>query len=136
VKSRLPRKPQPVPPIFQPELGAEVLYYAAHARRREIYFGWPTIKAIVGNKVAAWYVDRYLAENGYESQQHDGAVDPDRPHNLWEPLPGDFGAHGEFDERATTWSPQLWLNMRRDWLMAGATALALFVATAALARRR
>jgi NAD(P)-dependent dehydrogenase (short-subunit alcohol dehydrogenase family) len=136
VKSRLPRKPQPVPPIFQPELGAEVLYYAAHARRREIYFGWPTIAAIVGNKVAAWYADRYLAENGYESQQYDGAVDPDRPHNLWEPLPGDFGAHGDFDERATAWSPQLWLNLRRDWVMAGAAALALFLATAALARPR
>ncbi|HSK11411.1 MAG TPA: SDR family oxidoreductase [Vicinamibacterales bacterium] len=135
VKSRLPRKPQPVPPIYQPELGAEVLYYAAHARRREIYFGWPTIKAIVGNKVAAWYADRYLAENGYEAQQHDGEVDPDRPHNLWEPLAGDFGAHGEFDERATGWSPQLWLNMRRDWVTAGSAALALFLLTAALARR-
>jgi short-subunit dehydrogenase len=134
VKSRLPRRPQPVPPIYQPELAAEALYYAAHARRREIYFGWPTIKAILGNKLAAWYADRYLARMGYESQQYDGEVDPGRPHNLWEPLPGDFGAHGDFDDRSAGWSPQLWANTRRDWLVAGAVSTALFLATAALAR--
>ena len=135
VKSRLPRKPQPVPPIYQPELAAEALYYAAHARRREIYFGWPTIRAILGNKVAAWYADRYLARMGYASQQYNGEVPADRPHNLWDPLPGDFGAHGDFDDRSADSSPQLWLNMRRDWVGAAAVSLALFLAAARLSRR-
>ena len=135
VKSRLPRKPQPVPPIFQPELAAEAICYAAYAGRREIYFGWPTVKAIIGNKVAPWYVDRYLAQMGYDAQQHDGAVDPGRQDNLWEALPGDRGAHGDFDERAASFSPQLWLNMRRDTLVAGIGAVALWLLSARLGRR-
>ncbi|HOC18247.1 MAG TPA: SDR family oxidoreductase [Vicinamibacterales bacterium] len=134
VKSRLPRRPQPVPPIYQPELAAEAISYASRAGRREIYFGWPTIQAIVGNKLAAWYADRYLARNGYESQQYDGEIDPDRPHNLWDPLPGDHGAHGDFDDRSTGSSPQLWLNMRRDWVVAAAASLALFLAAGRAAR--
>ncbi len=134
VKSRLPRRPQPVPPIYQPELAAEAISYASRAGRREIYFGWPTIQAIVGNKLAAWYADRYLARNGYESQQYDGEINPDRPHNLWDPLPGDHGAHGDFDDRSTGSSPQLWLNMRRDWVVAAAASLALFLAAGRAAR--
>ena len=118
VKSRLPRKPQPVPPIYQPELAADAIYHAAHARRREIYVGWPTVKAIVGNKVAAGYIDRYLAKMGYEAQQYNGLVDPNRPNNLYEPLPGDRGAHGEFDDRATSFSPQVWVNTHRQWVAA------------------
>ncbi len=134
VKSRLPRRPQPVPPIYQPELAAEAIFYASRAGRREIDVGWPTVQAIVGNKLAAWYADRYLARNGYESQQYDGVADPGRPHNLWEPLPGDFGAHGEFDDRSTGSSPQLWLNMRRDWVVAAAASLMLFLAAGRVAR--
>lgn len=131
VKSRLPRKPQPVPPIFQPEVAAEAIYWAAHQRRREVYVGWPTVKAIVGNKVAAAYADRYLAKNGYDAQQYDGTVQPGRPNNLWDPLPGDFGAHGDFDSRASSWSPEFWAATHRAWLgtvagVAGLVAGTLF----------
>lgn len=125
VKSRLPRKPQPVPPIFQPEVAARAIVYAAHHRRREIYVGWPTVKAVVGNKVAADYADHYLARHGYDSQQYDGFADPNRPNNLWEPVPGDHGAHGQFDDRATYHSAQLWSNLHRGLLAAvGAVGLA------------
>jgi NAD(P)-dependent dehydrogenase (short-subunit alcohol dehydrogenase family) len=125
VKSRLPRKPQPVPPIFQPEVAARAIVWAAHHRRREIYVGWPTVKAVVGNKMAAGYADHYLARNGYDSQQYDGFADPHRPDNLWEPVPGDHGAHGQFDDRATYHSAQLWSNLHRGVLAAlGAAGIA------------
>jgi NAD(P)-dependent dehydrogenase (short-subunit alcohol dehydrogenase family) len=125
VKSRLPRKPQPVPPIFQPEVAARAIVYAAHHRRREIYVGWPTVKAVVGNKMAAGYADHYLARHGYDAQQYDGFADPTRPNNLWKPVPGDHGAHGQFDDRATYHSAQLWSNLHRGILAAvGAVGLA------------
>ena len=87
VKSRLPRKAQPVPPIFQPEVAAEAIYFAAHNPRREFYVGLPTVKAIVGDKIAPGLLDRYLARIGYDSQQYDGKEDPNRPDNLWQPVP-------------------------------------------------
>src|SRR5438067_3917909 len=96
VKSRLPRKAQPVPPIFQPEVAAEAIYFAAHNPRREFYIGLPTVKAIVADKIAPRLLDHYLARTGYGSQQYDGAEDPNRPDNLWQPVPGDHGAHGAF----------------------------------------
>ncbi len=133
VKSRLPRRAQPVPPIFQPEVAAEAIYYAAHHRRREIYVGWPTVKAIVGNKVAAGYADHYLANMGYDAQQYDGAVSPERRDNLYAPVPGDHGAHGDFDARASSFSPELWMDTHRQWLAAAAGVIGLV--GAALLRR-
>jgi NAD(P)-dependent dehydrogenase (short-subunit alcohol dehydrogenase family) len=118
VKSRLPRKAQPVPPIFQPEVGAEAIYFAAHNPRREFYVGLPSVEAIVANKIAPGLLDRYLARTGYDSQQHDGAEDPNRPNNLWHPVPGDHGAHGAFDARANDSSPQLWTSEHRGWIAA------------------
>jgi len=125
VKSRLPRKAQPVPPIFQPEVAAEAIVYASHHPRREIYVGMPTVEAIIGNKIAPALLDHYLARNGYDSQQHDGAEDPGRPDNLWEPVDAerDYGAHGHFDSGASSSSPQLWTSMHRNWLAAGAILL-------------
>jgi short-subunit dehydrogenase len=109
VKSRLPRKAQPVPPIFQPEVAARAIYYAAHhPERREYFAGWSTVRAIFGNKLAPSYADRYLARTGYDAQQYDGAEDPNRPNNLYEPVPGDHGAHGKFDARAHDRSLELW----------------------------
>jgi short-subunit dehydrogenase len=125
VKSRLPRKAQPVPPIFQPEVAAEAIYFAAHNPRRELYVALPTVEAIAVNKVAPSLLDRYLARTGYDSQQYDGTEDPNRRDNLWQPLPGDHGAHGAFDARARSWSPQLWTNQHRGWVAAGLVALGL-----------
>jgi short-subunit dehydrogenase len=134
VKSRLPRKAQPVPPIFQPEVAARAIYYAAHhPERREYYVGFSTVKAIAGNKLVPSFADHYLAQNGYDSQQQDGPEDPNRPNNLWHPVSGDHGAHGTFDERASSFSMELWLEMNRKWLGA---ALGLLAAGALLSRVR
>jgi NAD(P)-dependent dehydrogenase (short-subunit alcohol dehydrogenase family) len=109
VKTRLPRKPQPVPPIYQPEVAAEAIHFAATHKRREFWLGLPTLLTIVGNRLVPGYIDRYLAQMGYESQQYDGPVELNRRDNLWEPVPGDHGAHGDFDERATDFSLQFWM---------------------------
>jgi NAD(P)-dependent dehydrogenase (short-subunit alcohol dehydrogenase family) len=129
VKSRLPHKAQPVPPIYQPEIAADAIYYAAHHRRRELWVGWPTVKAIVGDKIAPGLADRVLARSAYESQQTDEPADPDRPHNLWKAVDaegqGDRGAHGSFDSRAQQWSPALAFSKARPWLLTLAAACAV-----------
>ncbi len=125
VKSRLPRKAQPVPPIYQPEVAARAIYYAAHhPGPREYYAGWSAVKAIVGNKLVPFLADRYLARKGYEAQQYDGREDPNRPNNLWEPVPGDHGAHGKFDDRASSRSLELWAETHPAWIAAGLGAAA------------
>jgi NAD(P)-dependent dehydrogenase (short-subunit alcohol dehydrogenase family) len=123
VKSRLPRRAQPVPPIFQPEVAAEAIYFAANRPRREFIVGWPAFKAIYGNKIAPWYADCVLARMGYDAQQHDGPEDPERPNNLYEPVAGDYGAHGTFDARSRNWSGQWWLSKNRRWLIPVALTL-------------
>jgi NAD(P)-dependent dehydrogenase (short-subunit alcohol dehydrogenase family) len=125
VKSRLPRRAQPVPPIFQPEVAAEAIYFAAHNPRREFYVGLPTAGAIIADKLAPGLLDRYLARTGYDSQQYDGAENPNRPENLWQPVAGDHGAHGAFDARARDWSSQWWTSQHRGWVAMGVVALAL-----------
>lgn len=126
IKSRMPRHPQPVPPIYQPEVIARAIYWAACHRRREVCVGWPTVKAIIGNKFIPGLLDHYLAWMGYGAQQTDEAVAPDRPHNLFTPLPGDYGAHGRFDRVAREVSVQFWLNRYRGWLGAAAVAIAAY----------
>ena len=125
VKSRLPRKPQPVPPIFQPEVAADAIVYAAHSNRREIYVGTPTVEAVVGNKLAPALLDHYLGATGYEAQQTAEPVSPDRRDNLWAPVDDerDHGARGSFDQRARDRSPQLWANKNRLGLALGALGL-------------
>ena len=115
VKSRLKYKAQPVPPIFQPEIGAKAIYYAAHHCRREIYVGWPTVEAIIGNKIAPRILDHYLGRTGYASQQMSEPDDPNRPDNLWEPVPGDHGAHGVFNNRAQPRSYEVLADLNRLW---------------------
>jgi NAD(P)-dependent dehydrogenase (short-subunit alcohol dehydrogenase family) len=130
VKSRLPRKAQPVPPIFQPEVAAEAIVWAADHDRRELDVGWPTVEAIIGNKIAPGWLDHYLARNGFDSQMTDEPEDPSRPDNLWEPVPGDHGAHGRFDHLASSSSWQLWADMHRVWLAAAGGWLAGLALTA------
>src|SRR5262249_11159254 len=124
VKSRLPRKPQPVPPIFQPEVAARAIYWAAHHQRRELTIGFPTLAAIIANKVLPGYLDRYLARHAYDAQQTDEPADPGRSDNLWHPLLQDFGAHGRFDDRAHPRTVQSWLTTHRHWLGAAGIATA------------
>jgi short-subunit dehydrogenase len=120
VKSRLRNKAQPVPPIFQPEVGARAVFWAAHQNRAEVYVGGPTVEAIVGNKIAPRLLDRYLGSKGYRSQQTPEAEDPARPHNLWAAVDSseDYGAHGAFDLRSHKKSYQLWADIHRP-LVAG-----------------
>jgi NAD(P)-dependent dehydrogenase (short-subunit alcohol dehydrogenase family) len=120
VRSRLPRKPQPVPPIYQPELGAEAVVLAVEQGRAEVWFGYPTVLAIIANRLAPRLVDRYLARTGYEAQQTSEPVEPGRRDNLYEPVSGAHATHGDFDARASGWSTQLWLARHRGWLVAGA----------------
>ena len=125
VKSRLPRKAQPVPPIFQPEVAAEAICFAAHNPRREFYVGAPSVAVITTNHFVPGLLDHYLARSGYDSQQYDGAEDPNRPENLWQPVSGDHGAHGVFDARARNWSPQLWTSEHRTGVAIAVLALAI-----------
>ncbi|MGE5756962.1 MAG: SDR family oxidoreductase [Planctomycetaceae bacterium] len=136
VKSRLPRKAQPVPPIFQPEVAADAIVWAAYHDRRSLMVGWPTVEAIVGNKIAPGLLDHYLARSGFDAQQTDELADPDRPDNLWEPVPGDHGAHGIFDDRSSDRCPQLWLNKNRGWLALAGLGIAGLASTAWLGRRQ
>lgn len=124
IKSRLPRHPQPVPPIYEPEVAADAIHWAAHHRRREISVGISTVKAIVGDKFIPGLLDRYLAGRGYEGQQSAEPIDPNRPHNLYASVPGDHGAHGVFGRDVRTSSVQLVLNKNRRWLAALGLCLA------------
>jgi NAD(P)-dependent dehydrogenase (short-subunit alcohol dehydrogenase family) len=92
VKSRMPREAQPVPPIYQPDIAAQAIIWASEHNRREVYVGFPSVKTILGNKIAPWYAEKVLSESGYESQLTDELRDEQRPHNLWHPVAGDHGA--------------------------------------------
>jgi short-subunit dehydrogenase len=113
VKSRLPRKAQPVPPIYAPEIAADAIVWAANGTmRREISVGMTTVGAIWADKFASFLLDEYLARTGFDSQQTDEPADPNAPNNLWQPLPGDHGAHGRFADRTSRTSLQTWINER------------------------
>ena len=132
VLSRLPEHPQPVPPIYQPEVAARAVLYAAdHPRRREYWVGGSTAATLIANAVAPGILDRYLARTGFSSQQTDQPAEED-PANLWRPAdeePGDDqGAHGSFDGRATRRSVQLWASQHHGLIGAGAAALTAVVA--------
>jgi hypothetical protein len=118
-KSKMPRRSQPVPPIYQPEIAAKAIVFASRNHRREIYVGMPTVIAIFGNKLFPGLGDWYLGRNGVDSQQTNEPADPNAPNNLFTPVPGDHGAHGRFGPRAHPRSPQLWSDLHRDWIAAG-----------------
>jgi NAD(P)-dependent dehydrogenase (short-subunit alcohol dehydrogenase family) len=124
-RTRLPGRPQPVPPIYQPEVAARAVLWAALHERPELYVGFSTLKAIIGDKLVPRLADRYLARTGYASQQSDEPVPSGRVDNLWDPVPGDHGAHGRFDARARARSLHLWLTMRRGLIAATAVVAAV-----------
>jgi NAD(P)-dependent dehydrogenase (short-subunit alcohol dehydrogenase family) len=111
-RTKLPRHPQPVPPIYQPEVAAEAIVWISSHNRRQLYVGGPTIKTVLGNRVAPAFLDRYLARKAYDAQQTEEPVSPGRPDNLFEPVPGDHGTHGRFGEGARTRSILTWLSRR------------------------
>lgn len=112
-RNRLPNHPQPVPPIFQPEVAARAIVHAAEHYRREYMVGRSAVWTILGNKFFPGFGDRYLAANGYDGQQTDDPVDPDRPNNLFESVDADYGAHGIFDDQASDSSWQWWATTHR-----------------------
>lgn len=109
-RNKMARKAQPVPPIFQPEVAAEAIVFAAESRRREVWVGMPTVRAIVGNRLVPGVLDRLLAARGFDSQQRSEPADPEAPDVLFGPIERDFGAHGSFDGQARTRSLQLRLT--------------------------
>jgi NAD(P)-dependent dehydrogenase (short-subunit alcohol dehydrogenase family) len=124
VLSRLPRKPQPVPPIYQPEVAARAILWASEHNRGEVFVGGSTTATILGNKVIPRLLDRYLARSGFDSQQTQEPADPNRPANLWEPVAGDHGAHGDFDSKAKGRSVQWWLTTHRRELVGAVLGVA------------
>jgi NADP-dependent 3-hydroxy acid dehydrogenase YdfG len=139
VLSRLPNQAQPVAPIYQPEVAARAVVWAAdHPERREYWVGSSTVGTLLGNRFIPGLLDRYLARTGFRSQQTGQPKDPDQPVNLWEPADGpdgeDFGARGIFDDQATTVAPQLWFSHHHKTLAAAGGAIV--AATGLLVARR
>ncbi|HET6174525.1 MAG TPA: SDR family oxidoreductase [Gaiellales bacterium] len=124
VRSRLAHNPQPVPPIFQPEVAARAIVRAAEHPRREYWVGGSTVGAIVGQRLMPGLLDHYLARTGFESQQTPEPADPNRTDNLGHPLPGDLGVHGGFDNRAHAHSVQAWFSAHRRALASAGAATA------------
>jgi short-subunit dehydrogenase len=133
-RTKLPKQTMPVPPIYQPEIAADAIHYAAHHKRRQIYVGIPTVMNIIGERTAPWLLDRMLAKTGYKNQMTEHDLHPQEHDNLFEPVNEDRGAHGPFDSQAHEHSPQYALAKHRGLALAGIGAAAAG-AGAALARR-
>jgi NAD(P)-dependent dehydrogenase (short-subunit alcohol dehydrogenase family) len=135
-RTKLPKQTMPVPPIYQPEIAADAIHHAAHHKRRQIYVGIPTVANIIGERIAPWLLDRYLAKSGFSSQMTDHPLDPAGHDNLFEPVDEDRGAHGPFDDQAHGISPQYELAKRRTMVLAGLGAAAAGAGVAATRARR
>ncbi|HEY4268268.1 MAG TPA: SDR family oxidoreductase [Galbitalea sp.] len=131
VKSQLPHHPQPVPPIYEPEVGARAVAWVAEKPRRRTWVAATTVATVVGNRTAPWFLDWFLAKTGFSGQQAPSKTQPMLPTNLYEPVAGDHGAHGIFDDRAHKRSPQMWANSHRPLL----GMLALLTTAAAVSWR-
>lgn len=134
-RTRLPRHPSPLGAVFEPEVPARAVYWAAHHKRREVLVGAPTVQAIYGNEVAPGLADRYLGTHGYEGQQTAQPVSKDRPDNLFEPAPGPYGARGIFTGKAKDFSIQSWANLHRG-LVSGVSAALVAAAGLGVAWRQ
>jgi short-subunit dehydrogenase len=131
----LTQHPKPMGKVFQPEVAARAVVWAAHARRKEVLVGMPSRMAVLGEKLAPGLADRILARTAVSGQKDKRSIPDDRPANLWQPVAGAFAAHGSFGEGARTQSATLWMTMNRNWLLAGGmAALALVMGTRARAK--
>jgi NAD(P)-dependent dehydrogenase (short-subunit alcohol dehydrogenase family) len=130
VLNKLPMKPRPMGKVYQPEVAARAILFAAAHNRRSLWVGYPTFKAIIGNKVAPWYADRVLSRKGFKGQQTNVPASPDRKNNVWEPVHEDRGAYGDFAGIATNKSYTLWASKHRNLVraVAGIAAVAVFIA--------
>ncbi len=135
-RNNMRHNPQPVPPVYEPEVGAKAVVWAADHNRREIEVGSSTVTAILANKIAPALLDHYLARFGYSSQQTSEPVDRSRPDNLWKAVPGDHGVHGPFSNRSARRSPQVWTTLHRGTLAAAGLGLVLIGLSAEVLRRR
>ncbi len=125
VKSYLPNKPQPMGTIYEPEAATNAVLYAATHDTREVFYGYSTYETILGNKFLPGFLDKYLAKTGYKGQQTDEPQPADKKNNLWEPIPGDHGARGPFNQKAMTFSP-LFYPKKHTWpTIAGIGILAI-----------
>jgi NAD(P)-dependent dehydrogenase (short-subunit alcohol dehydrogenase family) len=131
-RTKLPKQTMPVPPIYQPEVAADAIHYAAHHKRRQVYVGMPTVMNIIGERVAPWLLDRYLAKSGYKSQMTSRDLDPRGHDNLFEAVDEDRGSHGPFEDKAHGISPQYELAKRRGAVLASLGAAAVGAGAAAL----
>lgn len=133
--NKMGTKAKPVAPIFQPEVAAKAIYFAAFHKRRDIWLGLPTVKAILANRVAPGLLDRYLATAGYSGQLSDEKLPANAPSNLFESVDGPYGAHGRFDNQARNASFEFFTDRHRTafWLSAGIAAI---TGLCVLARRR
>jgi NAD(P)-dependent dehydrogenase (short-subunit alcohol dehydrogenase family) len=125
VRTRLPRKPKPVPPIFQPEVIARAALHAAMHPTRELWISGSAVKAILGQRIIPGLLDRYLGRIGYDAQQTEEPIEPHRPDNVFAPMPGDRGAHGRFDAESRNSSVEMWARLRRGAIAGGLAAAAL-----------
>jgi short-subunit dehydrogenase len=123
-ENHMPQAPQPVPPIYQPEVAARAIVWAATHRRREVYVGVSTIKAIVANKITPGILDRYLGRTGYQAQERAAPARATTPSNLWEPVSGAHRVHGPFDNKASGHSAALWLDTHRPLVLGAALTVA------------
>jgi short-subunit dehydrogenase len=121
--NKMGRKARPVAPVFQPEVAARAIYFAAFNKRREIWVGLPTVMSIVGNQVAPGLLDHYLASAGYKGQLTQEPHPDGAPNNLFTPVAGDYGAHGRFDSEAHDRSWEFFTDRHRDGILAGLVAL-------------
>jgi short-subunit dehydrogenase len=132
--NKMGERPQPVPPIFQPEVPARAVYFAATHRRREIWLGFPTVKAILANRIAPGLIDRYLAKSGYTGQLTHQPVPQPEPVNLFRSVDGPYGAHGRFDAKARETSWAFFASRHRETLAMSLVAV-IGIGLARLARR-
>lgn len=135
-RSHMDRKAQPVPPIYQPEVAARAVQHASEHRRRTMWVGTPTVATVLGGTLAPRLMDLFLGRTNVDAQQIDEAEVPGRPDYLFDPLPGDHGAHGVYDDKAFGSSPQLFLNTHRPAALLGLTAGAVSAVAAVRARSR
>lgn len=127
-KNKMAHECQPVGKIYEPEVAADAIYFAAHAQRKEFNVGWPTVESVLGEKIAPRLMDRYIADHMWEGSQRKNVPHENRPDNFWQPVAGDHGARGPFTSKSVDSSAQVWASKNRAWLTVAGVGIALATA--------